>query len=204
MQAQKELDTRGMNCPLPILKAKKALAEMASGDVLKVVATDPGSVRDFQAFARQTGNELLEQTAQTTSSCTSCAGASGVFLGGPAPGDRGAWGPGGASPASISRERGAIPAYATSVVAWHVGRAPGEVHCFRVQARGLECPSSQFHASGRAPISRSASHSKACSRRPAQVLTSSGRTGAQGAGSSTTSGSTSSCAGTRAGPGRPS
>ena len=64
MEAQKELDTRGMNCPLPILKAKKALAEMSSGDVLKVVATDPGSVRDFQAFARQTGNELVEQTLQ--------------------------------------------------------------------------------------------------------------------------------------------
>ena len=63
MEAQKELDTRGMNCPLPILKAKKALAEMSSGDVLKVVATDPGSVRDFQAFARQTGNELLQQTS---------------------------------------------------------------------------------------------------------------------------------------------
>ena len=61
MQAQKELDTRGLNCPLPILKAKKALAEMKSGDVLKVVATDPGSMRDFQAFARQTGNDLLEQ-----------------------------------------------------------------------------------------------------------------------------------------------
>jgi TusA-related sulfurtransferase len=63
MEAQKEIDTRGMNCPLPILKAKKALADMSSGDVLKVVATDPGSVRDFQAFARQTGNELLEQTS---------------------------------------------------------------------------------------------------------------------------------------------
>ena len=62
MEAQKEIDTRGMNCPLPILKAKKALADMSSGDVLKVVATDPGSVRDFQAFARQTGNELLEQS----------------------------------------------------------------------------------------------------------------------------------------------
>jgi tRNA 2-thiouridine synthesizing protein A len=62
MQAQKELDTRGLNCPLPILKAKKALAELATGDVLKVVATDPGSVRDFQAFARQTGNELVEQS----------------------------------------------------------------------------------------------------------------------------------------------
>jgi tRNA 2-thiouridine synthesizing protein A len=61
MQAQKELDTRGLNCPLPILKAKKALADMGSGEVLKVVSTDPGSVRDFQAFARQTGNELVEQ-----------------------------------------------------------------------------------------------------------------------------------------------
>ena len=63
MQAQKELDTRGLNCPLPILKAKKALADMKSGEVLRVVATDPGSVRDFQAFARQTGNELVEQTS---------------------------------------------------------------------------------------------------------------------------------------------
>ena len=61
MEAQKELDTRGLNCPLPILKAKKALTEMLSSEVLKVVATDPGSVRDFQAFARQTGNELVEQ-----------------------------------------------------------------------------------------------------------------------------------------------
>jgi TusA-related sulfurtransferase len=56
-----ELDTRGLNCPLPILKTKKALADMASGDLLRVVSTDPGSVRDFQAFARQTGNELVEQ-----------------------------------------------------------------------------------------------------------------------------------------------
>jgi TusA-related sulfurtransferase len=62
MEAQKELDTRGLNCPLPILKAKKALAEMNSGDMLKVIATDPGSMRDFQAFARQTGNELVEQS----------------------------------------------------------------------------------------------------------------------------------------------
>jgi TusA-related sulfurtransferase len=62
MDAHKELDTRGLNCPLPILKAKKTLADMASGEVLKVLATDPGSVRDFQAFARQTGNELLEQS----------------------------------------------------------------------------------------------------------------------------------------------
>ncbi len=62
MDAQKEIDTRGLNCPLPILKAKKALSDMNSGDVLKVVATDPGSMRDFQAFARQTGNELVEQS----------------------------------------------------------------------------------------------------------------------------------------------
>ncbi len=62
MDAHKELDTRGLNCPLPILKAKNELADMQSGDVLKIVATDPGSVRDFQAFARQTGNELLEQS----------------------------------------------------------------------------------------------------------------------------------------------
>jgi TusA-related sulfurtransferase len=61
MEAQKELDTRGLNCPLPILKAKKALAEMRSGEILKVVSTDPGSMRDFQAFARQTGNDLVEQ-----------------------------------------------------------------------------------------------------------------------------------------------
>ena len=61
MDFHKELDTRGLNCPLPILKAKKALADLQSGDVLKVVATDPNSMRDFQAFARQTGNELVEQ-----------------------------------------------------------------------------------------------------------------------------------------------
>jgi TusA-related sulfurtransferase len=61
MDADKELDTRGLNCPLPILKAKKALADMASGELLKVVSTDPGSLRDFQAFSRQTGNELVEQ-----------------------------------------------------------------------------------------------------------------------------------------------
>jgi tRNA 2-thiouridine synthesizing protein A len=61
MQADKELDTRGLVCPLPILKAKKALADMQSGQVLKVVATDPGSSRDFQAFAKQTGNELVGQ-----------------------------------------------------------------------------------------------------------------------------------------------
>ena len=61
MDVQREVDTRGLNCPLPILKAKKALADMHSGDLLRVVATDPGSMRDFQAFARQTGNELVQQ-----------------------------------------------------------------------------------------------------------------------------------------------
>jgi TusA-related sulfurtransferase len=65
MDAHKELDARGLNCPLPILKAKKALAEMAAGETLRIVSTDPGSTRDFQAFARQTGNELLEQTTQS-------------------------------------------------------------------------------------------------------------------------------------------
>ena len=64
MESHKEIDTRGLNCPLPILKAKKALADMQAGEVLKVLATDPGSMRDFQAFARQTGNELLEQSHQ--------------------------------------------------------------------------------------------------------------------------------------------
>jgi TusA-related sulfurtransferase len=61
MNIDKELDTRGLNCPLPILKAKKALAEMTTGQLLKVVSTDAGSTRDFQAFAKQTGNELIEQ-----------------------------------------------------------------------------------------------------------------------------------------------
>ena len=55
----REVDARGLNCPLPILKAKKALAELASGQVLKVTSTDPGSLRDLQAFARQTGNEMV-------------------------------------------------------------------------------------------------------------------------------------------------
>ena len=59
MEYHKELDARGLNCPLPILKAKKALAEMTSGEILRELATDPGSVRDFQAFARQTGNTLV-------------------------------------------------------------------------------------------------------------------------------------------------
>jgi tRNA 2-thiouridine synthesizing protein A len=61
MTADKELDARGLNCPLPILKAKKALADMLSGQTLKVIATDAGSVRDFQAFAKQTGNVLVQQ-----------------------------------------------------------------------------------------------------------------------------------------------
>jgi len=61
MHVDQEVDTRGLNCPLPILKAKKALAAMQSGQLLKVVATDTGSIRDFQAFAKQTGNELVEQ-----------------------------------------------------------------------------------------------------------------------------------------------
>ena len=63
MDIHKELDARGLICPLPILKAKKALSDMHSGEILKVLATDPGSVRDFQAFARQTGNDLIDQQA---------------------------------------------------------------------------------------------------------------------------------------------
>ena len=59
MDFTKELDARGLNCPLPILKTKKSLDTMAAGDVLKVVSTDSGSVKDMQAFAKQTGNELL-------------------------------------------------------------------------------------------------------------------------------------------------
>ena len=64
MQTHKEIDTRGLNCPLPILKAKKALAELQSGELLKVLSTDGGALRDFQAFAKQTGNELVEQTTE--------------------------------------------------------------------------------------------------------------------------------------------
>jgi tRNA 2-thiouridine synthesizing protein A len=59
--ADKVLDAKGLNCPLPILKAKKALKEVPDGGTLEILATDPGSVADFQAFTRQTGNELLEQ-----------------------------------------------------------------------------------------------------------------------------------------------
>ncbi|HXZ55690.1 MAG TPA: sulfurtransferase TusA family protein [Burkholderiales bacterium] len=60
----KDLDVRGLNCPLPILRAKKALADLKGGQVLRVLATDPGSVKDFQAFARQTGNQLLSHTEE--------------------------------------------------------------------------------------------------------------------------------------------
>ena len=66
MNIDKELDTRGLNCPLPILKAKKALSDMLAGQLLRVVSTDAGSTRDFQAFARQTGNELMDQQTQGT------------------------------------------------------------------------------------------------------------------------------------------
>lgn len=61
MNFDKDLDARGLNCPLPILRAKKALNDMTTGQVLRIVATDPGSVKDFQAFSKQTGNELLSQ-----------------------------------------------------------------------------------------------------------------------------------------------
>jgi tRNA 2-thiouridine synthesizing protein A len=59
MQFDKELDARGLNCPLPILRTKKALTDMTTGQVLKILATDPGAVKDFQAFSKQTGNTLL-------------------------------------------------------------------------------------------------------------------------------------------------
>ncbi len=59
MQFDRELDVKGLNCPLPILRTKKALSEMESGQVLRVVATDSNAAKDFQAFARQTGNQLL-------------------------------------------------------------------------------------------------------------------------------------------------
>jgi tRNA 2-thiouridine synthesizing protein A len=62
MDYDKDLDACGLHCPLPILRAKKALAEMASGQVLRVRATDPGSVKDFQAFAEMTGHSLLEHS----------------------------------------------------------------------------------------------------------------------------------------------
>lgn len=60
MNFDEQLDATGLNCPLPILRAKKALAKLDGGQILNVIATDPGSVKDFEAFAKQTGNELLE------------------------------------------------------------------------------------------------------------------------------------------------
>jgi tRNA 2-thiouridine synthesizing protein A len=60
LQADRELDARGLNCPLPILRTKKSLNDMTSGQVLRILATDPASVRDFQAFAKQTGHDLLQ------------------------------------------------------------------------------------------------------------------------------------------------
>ena len=65
MDFDKELDARGLNCPLPILRTKKSLNDIVSGQILRVVATDPGSVKDFQAFSRQTGNELLSAETAT-------------------------------------------------------------------------------------------------------------------------------------------
>ena len=64
LQVDREVDARGLNCPLPILRTKKALNDMASGQVLRIVATDPASVRDFDAFARQTGHQLLRHDEQ--------------------------------------------------------------------------------------------------------------------------------------------
>jgi len=71
MQYTQELDARGLNCPLPILRTKKALSTLTSGQVLKITSTDPGSVKDMQAFAKQTGNTLLS---------TAEAGGEFVFL----------------------------------------------------------------------------------------------------------------------------
>ncbi|WP_025871434.1 sulfurtransferase TusA family protein [Methylobacillus glycogenes] len=65
MEFHKELDARGLKCPLPILRCKKALAEVEPGQTLKVIATDPGSVRDFQAFCKQTGHEMLATEENT-------------------------------------------------------------------------------------------------------------------------------------------
>ncbi len=64
IQVDREIDARGLNCPLPILRTKKALNDMSSGQVVRIMATDPASVRDFEAFARQTGNQLVGQSEQ--------------------------------------------------------------------------------------------------------------------------------------------
>ena len=66
MHFDKELDARGLNCPLPILRTKKSLNDMTSGQVLRVMATDPGSDKDFQAFAKQTGNDLLSSESASS------------------------------------------------------------------------------------------------------------------------------------------
>jgi len=63
-ETDQELDARGLNCPLPILRAKKTLNGMSAGELLKIIATDPGSVKDFQAFAIQTGNELMSSSEE--------------------------------------------------------------------------------------------------------------------------------------------
>lgn len=63
--SEQTLDVKGLNCPLPILKAKKALKEVPTGGTLRVLATDPGSVKDFEAFCRTTGNELVESKAES-------------------------------------------------------------------------------------------------------------------------------------------
>jgi len=66
MEFNKEFDASGLSCPLPIVKTKKALSDMTSGQVLRVISTDPGSVRDMAAFAEQTGNALLEQITENS------------------------------------------------------------------------------------------------------------------------------------------
>ena len=86
--ADKTLDAKGLNCPLPILKAKKALKEVPSGGTLEILATDPGSVADFQAFCRQTGNELVEHTQDGSAVLNN--GDNGDFLA------EGSWHPGSA------------------------------------------------------------------------------------------------------------
>ena len=63
-ETDQELDARGLNCPLPILRSKKTLNGMSAGELLKIIATDPGSVKDFQAFATQTGNELMSSSEE--------------------------------------------------------------------------------------------------------------------------------------------
>ena len=71
LRIDRELDARGLNCPLPILRTKKSLNDMTSGQVLKILATDPRSVRDFQAFSRQTGHELLSSSGEPAASSSS-------------------------------------------------------------------------------------------------------------------------------------